>query len=378
MLKPPKPFERKVIASPEDYLPLSKECKVIGTFNPGVTQIKTRKGLETLLMVRVAESPNHEHPLWLPFFHIPNKNNLEKFEIDFDKLSKQDIIKEDEKLVKLKDNTYKLKHISLPRLMKLDEKGNIIEQRQEPCLYPLWEDERFGIEDVRITSMIDGRYAITYVCPHRFGIVTKLLITRNFKEFESVIKGNTPRAVFVGKDVAIFPEKVPSPYETEIIKISDKIYTALVRPNAFPNISRPGIWVFYSPDLVFWGLPHRLTVPKKGEMTGTGSSLIKINKKWIGPYHEIREIRYKKRYDTKLISLDEKDPWKDCKTSKLLLKREDYREMLPHDGYILNVVYTTGIINNDEITTLFSGIDDTWTVMDKFYTKDLIKFLNKN
>ncbi len=378
MLKPPKPFERRIIASPEDYIPLSKECKVIGAFNPGVAQIKTEKGLETILMVRVAESPSYNHPFWLPFFDIPNQYNYSKFKMDFDKPSKQEILEEFEESVRLKNNPHKrLKHISLPRLMRLDKQGNVIERRQEPCLYPLWEDERFGIEDVRITSMIDGRYAITYVCPHRSGILTEILITKNFKEFESVVKGNTPRAVFIGKDVAIFPEKIPSPYETEIIKIGDKVYTALIRPDAHSDYSKPGIWVSYSPDLACWGLPHRLTIPKKGEVAGTGSSLIKLNGRWMGPYHEITETKNGKRYDTKLISLDKKNPWKDCKTSGVLLKREDYQDILPEKGYTSNVVYTTGIINNNGITTLFSGIDDTWTVMDKFYTGDLTKFLER-
>jgi predicted GH43/DUF377 family glycosyl hydrolase len=153
MIKAPKPFERKVIASPEDYSSLSKECKVIGAFNPGVAQIKTEKGLETILMIRVAESPSHKHPNWLPFFHISNKNYSSNLELDFDKPLQADIEEEHKKHVKLKDETNRLKHISLPRLMKLDEQGNIIERNQEPCIHPLWEYERFGIEDIRITDM---------------------------------------------------------------------------------------------------------------------------------------------------------------------------------------------------------------------------------
>ncbi|MBL7148277.1 MAG: hypothetical protein ISS82_05620 [Nanoarchaeota archaeon] len=375
--KRPKPFERKIIACPEDYYPLSKECRVIGAFNPGVAQLKTEKGLETILMIRVAESPSHKHPYWLPFFHIPNKLRPSKLEMGFDKYSKKEILEEYDKAVRLKENPHnRLKHISLPRLMRLNEQGEIIERKQEPCLYPSWEYERFGIEDVRITHMEDGRYALTYVCPHRDGVMTGLLITKNFQEFESVLKKSTPRATFIGKDVAIFSEKVSSPYETDIIRKNSKVYTALIRPAAYPDLSKPRIWVTYSPDLVHWGPPHRLTVPEKGEATGTGSSLIKINKRWVGPYHEISEIPKGLRYDTKLINLEEKDPWKNCRTSRILLRREDYLKFLPEKGYNPNVVYTTGITNNDGITAFFSGIDDTWTVMDKFYTEDLIKFLN--
>jgi len=377
--KIPKSFERKIIASPEDYIPLSKECKVIGAFNPGVAQFKTEKGLETILMIRVAESPSYKHPFWLPFFHIPNEQYSSKLEMDFDKYSKRNIKEEHEEAIQLKDDTYRLKHISLPRLLRLNEKGEITERKQTPCLYPLWEYERFGIEDVRISSIKSKKYVITYVCPHRnFGVSTAFLMTKNFQEFESIIKEDTPRPIIISiKDVAIFPEKVPSPYETDIIKKDDKVYATLLRPNAFDGISKPGIWVAYSPDLVHWGPPHRLTIPEKGEITGTGSPLIKLDGRWIGSYHEIIETKKRREYRVKLISLNKKYLWKDCKTSEVLLKREDYRDILPEDGYTKNVVYPTGMIINDEITSLFSGIDDTWTVMDKFYTKDIIKFIEK-
>ncbi len=376
--KKPKPIESKIIVSPEDYVPLSKECKVIGTFNPGATQIKTENGLETLLIVRVAESPSKEHPFWLPFFKIPNKYPPSKLEIDFDKLSKQKILENDKKSVKLENNVSRLKHISLPRLIKLNEKGEVTKRCQDPCLYPSWEFERFGIEDIRITAMERGDYIITYVCPHReFGVSTAFLRTKAFEKFESVIKNNTPRPIFTGiKDVVVFSKKVPSPSETATFKKGSKLYAALVRPNAFSGISCPGIWLSYSPDLVHWGQEHRLIISEKGEITGTGSSLIEINNKWVGPYHEIIEEE-KIEYHTKLISLNKKDPWKDCKTSGVLLKRSDYLDILPYEGYIPNVVFTTGIIHNEGITTFFSGIDDTWTVMDKFYTEDLVKFLKK-
>jgi len=377
--KRPKPFERKIIASPEDYIPLSEGCRVIGAFNPGVARIKTEKGLETLLMVRVAESPSYKHRFWLPYFHIPNQYNSSNLKVGFEKNSKKDISENYKETLRLKDNTIRLKHISLPRLIRLNEKGEIIERKQEPCLYPLWEYEKFGIEDVRITSMTDGRYAVTYVCPHKdFGVSTAFLITKDFKRFENIIKENTPRPIIVGiKDVAIFPEKVLSPYETEIIKKGEKVYAALVRPNSFPDISKPGIWVAYSPDLIHWGQEHRLTIPENGEITGTGSSLIKVNGRWVGPYHEITEKNGRRKYETKLLSLDAQNPWKNCRTSDMLLTRRDYLDILPKKGYVPNVVYTTGIILNDGETSLFSGIDDSWTSRDKFYTEDLIKFLNR-
>jgi len=377
----PMPLERKIIACPEDYFPLSEQCNVIGAFNPGATLIKNEQGnLETLLMIRVAEKvPNKK--FLLPFFEIRNEEHLKEWKINFDEPSEKEINKCYKKSVELKNGVNRLRHISLPRLMKLNSEGEIIEKNQEPCLYPSWEFERFGIEDIRITSMEDRRYVVTYVCPHReFGVSTAFKITKDFNTFEETIKENTPRPIFSGiKDVVVFPEKVPSPSRTEILKKEDKLYTALVRPNAFPDISTPGIWVSYSPDLVHWGQEHRLTISKEGEITGTGTPPIKIENKWFAAYHETTRNQKKESvYSTKLMRMNLKEPWKEFKSSEILLERNDYLYLLPERGYIPNVVFTSAKTEQDGITTLYSGIDDTWTVMDKFYTEDLFKFIEES
>lgn len=82
MLKPPKPIERKAIASPEDYSPLSKEFEIVGTFNAGAAKIKET---EYWLPVRVAQAPIQDNPneIKLPYFEIPNKEN-QKLEVNFD------------------------------------------------------------------------------------------------------------------------------------------------------------------------------------------------------------------------------------------------------------------------------------------------------
>jgi predicted GH43/DUF377 family glycosyl hydrolase len=381
MKNKPTPLERKIIAGPEDYIPLSEQCKVIGAFNPGATLIKNEQGdLETLLMIRVAEEvPNKK--LSLPFFEIRNEKNLKKFEINFDEPSEKEINKHDKNFVELKKGTNRLRHISLPRLMKLNSNGEIIEKNQEPCLYPSWEFERFGIEDVRITSMKNDKHILTYVCPHReFGVSTAFKITKDFKTFEEVIKENTPRPIFSGiKDIVIFPEKTSSPSETEILKKESELYTALIRPNAFSDISTPGIWISYSPDLVHWGQEHRLTISKEGEITGTGTPPIKIENKWIAAYHKTTKNQKKESvYSTKLMKMNLKEPWKEFKSSETLLERNDYLYLLQKNGYIPNVVFTSAKTEQDGITTLYSGIDDTWTVMDKFYTEDLLKFIERS
>lgn len=381
MGKRPKPFHTEVIASPKDFTPSSTDMKVIGTFNPGATTIQTENGLETLLMVRVAEKykGDERNDIHLPFFEIPNQENIPPI-IGFDVYPKTEKIVVNKKDVKLPpdgeggDRISRLRHISLPRIIRIDENGKI-KREQKPAVYPSWEYERFGMEDFRITHINDREYILTYVITHRdFGVSTPILKTKDFKHYERLTKRNTPRPIITGmKDVAIFPGKVQSPESTEIIKEKEKTYASLIRPDAFAGLSAPGIWICYSPDLIHWGQNHRLTTRIK---TGSGPPPIKLKDIWLAPYHETTISNGKVKYDTKLMSVNAKEPWKDFRSSDVLLTRKDYSEILPKKGYVPNVVFTSGMTERNGITSLYSGIDDTWTVRDDFYTEDLIKFIN--
>ena len=381
----PKPLERKVIASPEDYSPTSPNFKIVGTFNAGAVEIKNKKGnLENWLLVRVAQTPIQDNPneIKLPYFKIPNEKN-EKLELKFDAYSKERIIKETKKDVtipgaKNQEPRYRMKHISLPMLLKLDSKGNIIERRQKPAIYPSYEYDRFGIEDLRITPFENGNFLLTYVIPHRkFGVSTMALITKDFKNYKTLSKNNTPRPIITGvKDVIFFPEKIFSPSETGSIKKGKKIYAAYMRPNAFHEISEAGIWISYSPDLIHWGQEHRLT-PENRPTTGSGTPPIKISNNWLAAYHETRKIKKNQNeYVTKIMMMDAKHPWSNFRSSDILETRKDYRELLLEDGYVEEVVFASGLTINDGIITIYSGIGDKWEAYSRYYAEDLIKFTN--
>jgi len=381
-MKPPKPFKIKLIASPEDYIPLREDFKVVGAFNPGVTTVETLQGLETILYVRIAETPLECRPgkVLLPFFHIHNKERS-PLEIDYDVINRKNLKEIYKKDVIPKNGPSRLRHLSLPRLLILDKNREISERRQEPIIYPTWEYERFGIEDVRITNLEDGRYLITYSTPHReFGVNSHILVKEDVKSIENlgrVTSGNTPRPEVRGKDVVLFPEKVPSPSTTEMIKKGEGLYASFIRPKAFEILSTPGVWISYSPDLVHWGQNHRLTVSKNGEVTGTGSPPVKRPYGWLEAYHETTMENGRTKYVTKLMALDLKEPWKVLNLSPILLERKDFRELLPEDGYVPNTVFTTGIVVDRERTDFYQGIDDEWTTAASFYTGDVDKFVRR-
>ena len=378
-MKNPKPFETKLIASPEDYTPIRKDFKVVGAFNPGVTSIETDEGLETILYTRIAEIPSERRPgkVLLPFFHIHNREES-PLEIDNDIVDRKDLKKIGKKEVVPKQGTSRLRHISLPRSLILDENREVSERSQKPIISPNWEYERFGIEDVRITSSEDGKYLITYSTPHReFGVNSHILITddiKNLKNLERVTSNNTPHHEVEGKDVVLFPEKFPSPSETEMIEKGEKLYASFIRPNAFDNLSTPGIWISYSNDLVHWGQNHRLILSENGEVTGTGSPPVKRDYGWLEAYHETTMEENKTKYVTKLMTLVLEEPWRVLNLSPTLLERKDFNNILPEKGYVPNTVFTTGMIIDGERTDFYSGIDDQWTALASFYTEDIDKF----
>ena len=380
MINRPKPFEIKLIASPKDYTPLREDFKIVGAFNSGGTSMKTDKGLETILYVRVAETPRKRIPgkILLPYFHIDNEEQP-NFKLDYEIKDRKDFKKIGEKEVVPKEGPVILRHISLPRRVILDENRNIVERRQEPAIYPSWEYDRFGLEDVRITPFEDGRYFVTYATPHReFGVNSQILSTRNIKDckdLERVTSDNTPRPEIRGKDAALFPEKVPSPSTTEMIKKGEPEYCSFIRPNDFSDLSIPGVWVSYSPDLVHWGQNHRLTLSENGEVTGTGSPAVKRPYGWLEAYHETTKKGRGTKYVTKLMALDLKDPHKILTLSSTLLERKDFRELLPRDGYVPNTVFTTGMIVDEGRTDFYSGVDDEWSTLASFYTEDIDKFV---
>jgi len=375
--KKPIPFETKILASPEDYSPTGPDFEVIGTFNPGVTQIGNNGKIETLLYVRVAEAPKKQKDhVPLPFFHIPNRKNND-LRLDYDTVPKNEIKNLGKKEAVLKSGHCRLRHISLPKILILNENKEITKREQSPAIYPAWEFERFGIEDTRITKFEDGRYFVTYSSPHRdFGVRSSILDLENILEgnHKRVILENTPRPEVLGKDVVLFPEKVPSPSSTKTINNNEKLYAAFTRPNAFDNLSTPGIWISYSPDLVHWGQEHRLTNEK---ISGTGAPPVKIGDKWIEPYHETTRTGNSIKYVTRILSLDHKNPWKVLNRSPVLIERSDLNELLPEKGYVPNVIFTTGMITNGDRTDLYHGIDDKWTVLTSYYTEDILKFTKR-
>ncbi len=378
-MKISKPTSMKIIARPEDFDPSQKDSKVIGTFNPGVSTIETKNGLETLLLVRVAETfKENNNSIYVPRWDYKNK----KPSLIFDKIEGE-ILNESDKEIKYIDSKgevkTKLKHASHPEIRILNKTGKL-EKWGQGNILPKYDFEEYGIEDTRITKFekevekeIGYKYCITSVVPHDIHRVsTVMMLTNDFKKFNYLPFGNTPRPIKNGKDIALFPDFYLSPDINIRTKKREKKFVMFVRPSEHNEISPAGIAIEYSHNLTEMGIPHRLIENQNGAITGTGAPPLKLGNILLSPYHEA--IPYNNEEDgkkwhthyyvTKLLELDAKEPWKASIIPNFCLRREDFNEILPDKGFVPNVVYTTGMTANKQGNKLkcYNGIDDTWIV----------------
>jgi predicted GH43/DUF377 family glycosyl hydrolase len=385
----PEPFEKAIIAVPEDFKPSSDGTKVIGVFNPGVTTMADNDGLEKiLLMVRVCEMPVEEsdHYVLLPYLPVENCSNS-RFTIMFDKEDKKSLLWHDKKDVRLANRLSRLRHVSYPIIAKSMDGIDIDWKEEKPSFYPCYEHERFGMEDFRITRMehpYDGPFwAITYVCPHREHMVsTSIAITRDFKRFERLPYGDEPKPIFRGvKDIVLFPKKVPLPeqkYNRHLDSLGNRklVNAALTRHSSYADHSNPTIWVTHSaPDsLLHWDSGHRIKVSEDDEISGTGADVIELEDMWFGVYHIIRIDNNVRKYYGALFGLKKDEPHKLIYRSPILMSPNEF-DVGP--GFVPNVVYPSGLVVRDGIANIYSGEDDTYVSVRKYHLEDLVRFLKQ-
>jgi len=377
------------MAGPEDFDPTGERMKVVGAFNPGVTM----EDDDTVLMIRVAEAPVDEprNSVMLPYFDVENRADS-PYRISFDVLPESAIKSIGKKDVMLRAGTSRLRHLSHPVIARSIDGTSIDEIEDTPSFYPCFEHERFGMEDFRITKidtmepdelgfyMLDDEstfYALTYVSPHRImGVSTSIAVTGDFRQFYRMPSPDHPQHIFTGiKDVAIFPGM----FNIEERGVMLPYYAALTRPNAFSDISSPGIWMSFSPDWIHWGRDTRVIVSMNGEVTGTGSPAVRTDGWWLGAFHEVTKEGDKSVYRGKLWGMRPKEALGGRSnefmlyTSPVLMEPNEFKDVPP--GYVPNVVYPSGMAVRDGMIDIYSGEDDTYVSVRRYESNDLIKFL---
>lgn len=340
----------KRLLSPGDFPPSRDDLKVIGVFNPGTV----RMGDQVVLMARVAESPIDQRDGFHALPHWSPEGELVVEYLPED----QDILVDPRKVVRARDQLMRLKFVSHVRTFTLSADGQSVTGELAPllCEGPY---ETFGVEDPRITE-IDGTYYITYVSVSEHGAATSLATTTDFKTYERHGVIFCPE----NKDVMLLPGKVGGRF------------AALHRPNTFQRFCKPEMWIAYSDDAKAWG-GHRFVWSGKFEWDndriGAGAPPVKVDGGWLELYHGSRRATKKGEvgaYMAGLLLLDEADPSKVIKhtTEPIMAAQEDW-EM---QGFVPNVVFPTGIVEDRDRWLVYYGAADTSVGVTAFSLQSLM------
>jgi predicted GH43/DUF377 family glycosyl hydrolase len=205
--------------------------------------------------------------------------------------------------------------------------------------------ESVGIRDPRITPL-NGDFFITYVADGDHGLRIALARTRDFVSIERV--GYLSQVDV--KNGVMFPRKIGGKY------------ALLKRPDAGGSI-----WLSYSADLEFWGQDTAVMTPRGGfwDSTRIGASAppIEIDEGWLLIYYGEKGTSAGPLVRLGAAILDRDDPSKVLARSNvpILVPREKYERI----GNVPNVVFSTGVLLDDGILSVYYGASDSCICLGK-------------
>jgi predicted GH43/DUF377 family glycosyl hydrolase len=329
----------KLLLRPGDLRPSRDDMEIIGVFNPGA--IQAADGV--WLLVRVAERPKAKRT---GFTALPRWEPGRGIVIDWAR--EDDILWPDPRVVRFrKDGLIRLSFLSHLRVVHCRD-GRTVNWVDGPAFLPESEFEEFGVEDPRITRIGDTYY-FTYVAVSRHGAATALGSTLDFHSFQRHGVIFYPE----NKDVVLFP----TPYDGD--------YLALHRPNPATLFSPPEMWLARSADLIHWGRHEFFLGSKAGwdlGRIGAGTPPLRTSEGWLEIYHGNRapeEAGGVGVYSAAGLLLDLENPKRILRRSRepIFSPEADFER----EGFVSNVVFPTGIVEEDESYLIYYGASDTYT-----------------
>jgi len=342
----------KCLLRPGDFKSSQDDLEVIGAFNPGA--IATKDGV--VILVRIAEQAKEKRPgqtaspRW--------DSNSKRIVLDWE--NNNELSPVDVRVVRRKrDGLIRLTFISHLRAI-YSRDGRAIDS-EGARFEPANEYEEFGVEDPRLTRVGD-RFYFSYVAVSRHGVATALASTQDFKSFERHGIIFHPE----NKDVVLFPEKI------------DGKFYALHRPNAASAFCKPEMWLASSPDLINWGEhEHFLGGSAAWDIgrIGAGTPPILTKEGWLEIYHGNSRREEDKgigAYSAGLLLLDLENPRRILNaTGQMLVPETDYEKQ----GFVPNVVFPTGIVEQGEELLVYYGAADTSTAVVAFSRSEILSSL---
>lgn len=208
-------------------------------------------------------------------------------------------------------------------------------------------EERWGVEDPRIT-LIDDTYYVVYTGYSEGGPLICLATTKDFDTFER-------RGVLIppeDKDAALFPVHF------------EGRWALLHRPMSMQTGLSAHVWLSWSPDLRYWGDARIVLHARRGgawdaNKVGLGPPPLRTDVGWLVCYHGVRVTASGSIYRAGLALLDLEDP---C----TVLARTDnwvFGPQAPYErtGDVPGVVFPTGWVLGQDGDTLriYYGAADT-------------------
>jgi predicted GH43/DUF377 family glycosyl hydrolase len=323
-------FRQNSLLSPKDVKPSMEGMQVECILNPGVFKFNNK----IYLLVRVAERPiQKEGKVSFPIYNKQGKIEL----LSFDKDHKE-IDLSDPRVIVYKGQFYltTLSHLAL-----FSSNDGINFTQEELRLFGEGEQETFGIEDCRVTTMSDG-FHLTYTKVSAHAVGVGYMFTKDWQNFERRGMIFPPH----NKDCAIFEEKI------------NGLYYALHRPSS-PELGGNYMWLAQSPDLLHWGNHQLIATTRKNmwdsQRLGAGAAPIKTSEGWLEIYHGANANH---RYCLGAILLELNNPQKVIarSTDPIMEPIADYEQT----GFFGNVVFTNGHIVDEDIISLYYGASDEY------------------
>ena len=345
----------KCLLRPSDFKPSQDDLEVIGAFNPGA--IQTDEGV--VLLVRIAEQakePRMGHTA-LPRWDVRQKR------IMLDWVENSQIAPVDVRVVRSRKNGLIRLTFTSHLRVAYSKDGRNIDSIDGARFIPETEYEEFGVEDPRITK-IGETYYITYVAVSCHGVATALASTKDFRSFRRHGIIFHPE----NKDVLLFPERIGD------------YYYALHRPNAASPFTKPEMWLATSPDLVHWGNHEQFL--GGGELwdvgrIGGGTPPFRTPRGWLEIYHgnsKKEEEAGIGTYSAGALLLDLENPKHIIgRSGQIFVPETDY-EM---EGFVPNVVFPTGLVQEDDRLLVYYGAADTFSGLVEFSLKELLGSIGK-
>jgi predicted GH43/DUF377 family glycosyl hydrolase len=355
-------IESELLLKPENFTPSFKNWKVTGVLNPAAIRLPNKK---IIMHVRVAEtSPSHEKG-GLKVCRILSSEK--EYKVNYKKINEKDIEKTNWGVIYMKDGTCVLPNISHFKKVLLHEDGFTIESiEHKPSFTGIPEESDYGVEDPRFTK-IGNKYYMTYV-----GVSISRGVSTYLAESHDLTNWKRLGIIFreQNKDVVLFPEKIRNHY------------VAFNRPESLMSFSKPGIWISYSKDLIYWGRDKILIRPRGksywgSERIGSGSPPIRTKKGWLFIYHGVKGDGDRRVYSAGAILLDLKNPEIVLARSPITHPLFAPYEKFEKEGFINNVVFPTAAIPtlDEKSLLIYYGASDKFTAVKKISFEDIFKHL---